>query len=196
LVVRSATSPTRRLNNFESVVQDELLAPLGMSRTSFNFPRGDAAATGHHPRYSLMRPLLPRWARGAAAGRWMTLRRFLVDGAPYGGLVGTAEDAGRLAQMHLNGGARDGVRILSSDHTAEMRLITARGRRYDLGLGWFVPASQREANPPFVEHLGGGAGFFNVIRIYPSRRVGIVVTGNATKYDIDKVASLALRFAS
>ena len=24
-----------------------------------------------------------------------------------------------------------------------------------------------EAEPPFVEHLGGGAGFFNVIRMYP-----------------------------
>jgi hypothetical protein len=47
--------------------------------------------------------------------------------------------------------------------------------------------------PPFVEHLGGGAGFFNVIRIYPTRAVGIVVMGNATNYDIDAVARLALR---
>jgi hypothetical protein len=41
-----------------------------------------------------------------------------------------------------------------------MRQITVQGRRYDLGLGWFRPASQRNADPPFVEHLGGGAGFF------------------------------------
>ena len=181
---------------FESVVDDEVLAPLRMSRTSFMFLPGNAAATGHHPRYSPMRFILPRWVRGVSRGRWMTFRRFLVDGAPYGGLVGTADDAARFAQMHLNDGELDGVRILTSAHAVEMRRITARGRRYDLGLGWFVPASQREANPPFVEHLGGGGGFFNVMRIYASLGVGIVVMGNTTKYDIDKVASLAVRFAS
>ena len=69
--------------------------------------------------------------------------------------------------------------------------VTARGRRYDLGLGWFRPASQRDADPPFVEHLSGGAGFFNVIRIYPSRGVGVAVMGNATSYHIDAVACLA-----
>ena len=63
-------------------------------------------------------------------------------------------------------------------------------------LGWFVPANQRTADPPFVEHLGGGAGFFNVLRIYPSRGVGVVVMGNATKYDVDAVARLALKYHS
>jgi hypothetical protein len=31
-----------------------------------------------------------------------------------------------------------------------------------------------------------------VIRLYPTREVGIVVTGNTTKYDIDGVARLVL----
>ncbi len=35
-----------------------------------------------------------------------------------------------------------------------------------------------------------------MMRIYPSLGVGIVVMGNATKYNIDKVASLAITFAS
>ena len=70
--------------------------------------------------------------------------------------------------------------------------ITVPGRRYDLGLGWFRPASQRDADPPFVEHLGGGAGFYNLIRIYPTRGTGITVMGNVTKYHIDAVARLAL----
>ena len=66
------------------------------------------------------------------------------------------------------------------------------GRRYDLGIGWFVPADGRNADPPFVEHLGGGAGFFNVMRLYPTVGIGVLVMGNATKYDIDAIASLAL----
>ena len=81
--------------------------------------------------------------------------------------------------------------VLSRAATASMWQVTARGRRYDLGLSWFRPASQRDADPPFVEHLSGGAGFFNVIRIYPSRGVGVAVMGNATSYHIDTVARLA-----
>ena len=95
-------------------------------------------------------------------------------------------------QLHLRDGELDGTRILSAQAAAAMRQITVPGRRYDLGLGWFRPASQRNADPPFVEHLGGGAGFFNLIRIYPTRGVGVAVMGNVTKYPIDAVARLAL----
>jgi hypothetical protein len=51
------------------------------------------------------------------------------------------------------------------------------------------------AAPPFVEHLGGGAGFFNVMRLYPEPGVGVVVMGNATKYDVDRVAGALARLA-
>jgi CubicO group peptidase (beta-lactamase class C family) len=182
--------------SFQSVVQDEVLEPLGMSSTAFTYSPENKAVTGYHPRHSPMRLLLPRWVSGESSGRWMSFRRFLVDGAPYGGLVGTAEDAARFLQMHLRDGEMNGIRTISAEAATQMRSINARGKRYDLGLGWFVPNSQRKADPAFVEHLGGGAGFFNVMRIYPSRGVGVVVMGNATKYDLNAVASLALKFHS
>jgi CubicO group peptidase (beta-lactamase class C family) len=128
---------------------------------------------------------------GEPAGRWVSLRRFLLDGAAYGGLLGPVHDVARFLQMHLRDGELDGARILAAESAAAMRRITINGRRFDLGLGWFRPASQRHADPPFVEHLGGGAGFFNLIRIYPTQEVGIAIMGNATKYDINAIASLA-----
>jgi CubicO group peptidase (beta-lactamase class C family) len=182
--------------SFQSVVHDEVLEPLGMSSTAFTFPPENKAATGYHPRHSPMRLLLPRWVTGESSGRWMSFRHFLVDGAPYGGLVGTAEDAARFLRMHLRDGELDGIRTISPDAATQMRSINASGKRYDLGLGWFVPNNQRKADPAFVEHLGGGAGFFNLMRIYPSRGVGVVVMGNATKYDLNAVASLALKYHS
>ncbi len=94
--------------------------------------------------------------------------------------------------MHLRDGELGGRRILDAGSAAAMRQITLRGKRFDLGLGWFRPAGRRDANPPFVEHLGGGAGFFNVIRIYPTLGVGAAVMGNATSYGIDAIAALAL----
>jgi hypothetical protein len=67
-----------------------------------------------------------------------------------------------------------------------MQRIETYGRPFDLGLGWFRPHGTT-ATPPFVEHLGGGSGFFNVMRLYPERAVAVVVMGNATKYDVDGV---------
>jgi CubicO group peptidase (beta-lactamase class C family) len=181
---------------FETVLQNEVLEPLGMSSTAFSFLPDRPAATGYHPRWSPMRLLLPRWVQGPSSRGWMEFRRFLVDGAAYGGLVGTPEDAARFLRMHLRAGELDGARLISAASAAQMQRIDVLGQQLDLGLGWFVPANRRSAEPPFIEHLGGGAGFFNVMRIYPSLGVGAVVMGNATNYDVDAVASLALEFRS
>jgi Beta-lactamase len=117
------------------------------------------AAVGYHPRLSPMQLLLPSWVIGGPAGRWVTLRPFEVDGPAYGGLVGPVQELARFLQMHLRDGKLGETRILSPQATAAMRQITLQGRRYEPGLGWFRPTSQRNADPPFVEHLGG-AGFF------------------------------------
>jgi CubicO group peptidase (beta-lactamase class C family) len=179
---------------YVEIAKREVLDPLGMTMTGFAYsdPMSAAAATGYHPRSSPMRFLLPRWVIGPSSGRWLSFNRFLLDGSAYGGLVGPVSDAARFLQLHLCDGELEGKKLLEPATAEGMRKIFARGKRFDLGLGWFRPANQRGADPPFVEHLGGGAGFFNVIRLYPTRHVGIVVMGNATKYDIDAVAELAL----
>ncbi|MFI5370384.1 MAG: serine hydrolase domain-containing protein [Candidatus Eisenbacteria bacterium] len=179
---------------FVELVRDQVLAPLGMRDTDFVYrpDMRERAAVGYHPRFDPMRLLVPRWVQGRATGRWVSFRPLLLDGSAYGGLVGTLDDAARFLRMHLNDGELDGVRVLGARSAIAMREITCPGARFDLGLGWFRPADRRDADPAFVEHLGGGAGFFNVLRIYPTRGIGIVVMGNTTSYDIDSVARFAL----
>jgi CubicO group peptidase (beta-lactamase class C family) len=178
---------------FSEIVEREVLEPLGMKATGFayNAQMDGQAATGYHPRRNPMRYMLPKWVIGEPSGRWLGLKRFLLDGQAYGGLVGSLDDAARFLRMHVCDGAVDGRQLLRPETARRMRDIVVRGRRFDFGLGWFRPGKRRSDDPTFVEHLGGGAGFFNVIRIYPSRTVGIAVMGNATKYDIDAVARLA-----
>ena len=138
-----------------------------------------------------MRYLLKRWVIGRASGRWISLNPFLLDGQAYGGLLGPVTDAARFVRMHLRDGELDGMRVLDAASAREMREVRSLGKHTDFGLGWFRPSSARDAEVPFVQHLGGGAGFFNVMRIYPTRGLGIVVMGNATKYDIDAVVRAA-----
>jgi len=179
---------------FSDVVRRSVLQPLDMGSTGFEYsPAMRArAATGYHPRRSPMRYLLKRWVIGRPAGRWISLNPFLLDGQAYGGLLGPVTDASRFLRMLLRDGELDGVRVLGAASVREMRDIRSLGKHTDFGLGWFRPSSARDAEVPFVQHLGGGAGFFNVMRIYPTRGVGIVVMGNATKYDIDAVVAAAL----
>jgi len=179
---------------YPALASSEILEPLGMRMTGFAYTPDMAAhaATGYHPRRSPMRLLLPRWVIGDPAGHWLSFRQFLLDGAAYGGLLGPVADAARFLQMHLRDGELDGTRILPAESAAAMRHITTRGKRYDLGLGWFRPASQRNADPP--------------LRRAPRRRRRILQShphlphpesrhrhhGNATNYPIDTIATLAL----
>jgi CubicO group peptidase (beta-lactamase class C family) len=70
-----------------------------------------------------------------------------------------------------------------------MATIAMHGKPYDLGLGWFRPVADRGAD--WVEHFGGGGGFWNVLRLYPERDLGVVVMGNTTRrWDLGAVADV------
>jgi CubicO group peptidase (beta-lactamase class C family) len=179
---------------FETYVQEAVLTPLGMDDTSFRYGLaiGGDDAIGHHPRRHPMSPLLrlllPHGIVGPNAGRWMTFNPFEVDGAAYGGLIGPATDAARFLAMHAGDGTFEGARILSPASARAMRDLAATGRRLDVGLGWFRRRSDRATSADYVEHLGGGAGFWNMMRLYPSEGRGVLAMGNATLYDHQLIA--------
>jgi hypothetical protein len=62
-------------------------------------------------------------------------------------------------------------------------------------LGWFRAGEARQKRPAFVEHLGGGAGFWNVMRIYPEESLGVVIMGNTTSYDHESILDAAVGLA-
>lgn len=72
-----------------------------------------------------------------------------------------------------------------------MQRTTARGRKLDVGLGWF--RRHRDPGGAYWEHLGGGGGFFNTMRIYPEEKLGLVAMGNATSWDHLRLAGAAVR---
>ena len=185
---------------YEDYVREQILLPLGMTRTGFSYPRtGREAATGYHPLRPLLTPIfraaLPGGVVGPRQGKYVAFNPFYVKGPAYGGLIGSVEEAARLLLLHLNCGQVGETRLLSAESVAEMQRTISRGGKRDFGLGWFRPVEARQKHPAFVEHLGGGAGFWNVMRLYPEESLGIVLMGNTTSYDHETILDAAVRLA-
>jgi CubicO group peptidase (beta-lactamase class C family) len=175
----------------EECVQDLVLTPLGMTATGYSYHGTDSRAVGYVRMARGLRPLLVRLLPGGVVGpqvgHYTSLNPFLVSGAAYGGLIGTAADASRLAAAHA-AAATDQHPLLGQADIEEMRTITAEGKRFDHGIGWFRKPADAKRNPPFVEHYGTGGGFWNAMRIYPDRRLAMVAMANTTAaWDVDRL---------
>lgn len=182
---------------YEAYVAESVLAPLAMRRTAYDYGAlGDDVARGYQRLLSPMAPLflagLPRGIVAGRSGRFLAFNRFLVEGPAYGGLVGPVRDAARFMAVHLNGGELEGVRLLSRESVEAMQEVRATSRRLAVGLGWFRRGRDAGRAGEYLEHLGGGGGFWSMMRIYPQRGLGVVAMGNATTYDHELVARAAL----
>jgi CubicO group peptidase (beta-lactamase class C family) len=181
---------------YPDYVRRHLLEPLGCARAGFAPPEGDGdVATGYTRRWSAMglagRFLVDARFLGETTAGFVALRPFRVDGAPYGGLFGTAGDLARLAAAHLRGGELDGRRILSEASALAMRTPQrdARGRALPIGLGWRLGELDGE---PYAFHQGGGAGFKSEVRLYPRLGQAVAVVATETSFDTGPIARLVL----
>ena len=178
---------------FEAYVYQCVLRPLGMNDTGFGYPAGADRATGYLKTPAIVDPLirrlLPNGIAGDRHGPYLALSPFYVDGPAYGGLIGDVLDAGRFLRMHLGDGELDGNRVLAPETARCMRSIEHAGKPFDHGTGWF----RRPTNGPgnWVEHFGAGMGFWNVMRLYPDRGIGVVIMSNSTTtYDFEPLLAL------
>jgi CubicO group peptidase (beta-lactamase class C family) len=177
---------------FRRYVERNVLIPAGMASTSYSYSDSSPAATGYIrlPRVMdpFLRAILPDRIVDRRQGGQLALRPFLVDGAAYGGLVGPVTDAARFAQLHLRDGELDGTRVISADAARTMRELKWDSKARQHGIGWFRGTTGQEHRPPYVEHFGAGAGFWNAIRLYPEEGLGMAVMANTTlPYDVDSL---------
>src|SRR5712692_10228580 len=92
---------------YASYMQRHLLDPLGMSHSTFRQPLPD--------------DLAPLMAKGYRTSDTPPLTFFeTIAAVPAGGLSATGADMGRFIRALMNGGALDGVRILSKARLDEM----------------------------------------------------------------------------
>ncbi len=179
---------------YPAYVKRHVLEPLGCTHAGFA-AAGVDVATGYTRTWSAMgvagRFLIEERFLGEETKGFTALRPFLVDGAPYGGLAGSARDLGRLVAAHLRGGELDGHRILSEASALAMRTPQrdARGRALPVGLGWRLGEVDGE---PYAYHQGGGVGFKSELRLYPRLGYGVAVVGSETSFDTGRISRLVV----
>lgn len=135
----------------EQIMQETLVAPLGMNSTTF-FP-SEGARVAAPERYLQEQGELVKQAKYPGE---------LTFALPGGSLHSTLDDLGTLGRMHLHNGQFDGSRILSEALAREMRRPHSAGERdYSYGLGWQLPRAPGGVPAPLQYHGGAwGAQFW------------------------------------
>jgi CubicO group peptidase (beta-lactamase class C family) len=172
--------------DFASHVRDEILLPLGMSRSSFS-PSADRT------------PLAAKGYRKGKEAEDPPLRDL-----PAGGLNTSVLDLGRFIRMVFAGGKAGERHIVKPETLAEMLRPQNADVPLDLdlrvGLGWMLGGlgdiDIRNAGP-VAHHAGATLLFHGQLIVLPERKLGVVVLSNSSTSGrvVSKVAAEALKLA-
>lgn len=170
---------------FSSYVRKHVLQPLGITPQELGYVVPDYRdhAKGYLEKYSLMnvakRFVIAREFIGSYEGRWLHIRDHYVNGAAFGGLVGSARGFGKVLQDQLRPHS-----VLFADTTHQLFFAPQRtndGTSISMTLGWQIEAVNRVR---FFYKEGAGAGFHSMMRVYLSSGIATVVMVNATTFDV------------
>jgi CubicO group peptidase (beta-lactamase class C family) len=166
---------------YEAYVRANILERIGVAESELGFTLDPARhAIGYHRRTSLSYPILRLLVDGKAVlgekvKGWRAFRSYHMNGAAYGGLIGTAEGFSRYVQVLLDPAhpllSAESRRILFAEN------VLTGGKASGMAASWFVGSLDGE---PFFDHAGGGGGYYAEIRLYPGLGRGSVLLMNRT----------------
>jgi CubicO group peptidase (beta-lactamase class C family) len=153
---------------WEDYIEDRILGPLGMERT-----------TGREPLPEALAPALSKGYTPRDGGFEAQPVEFNPGGAPAGSMSSTAADMATFMLAFLGGGAVGEGRILEEATVARMldRHFGHDPRLPGNGLGFFEMSSHGER---ILGHGGNTLWFHNVLALFPERDLGLFVSFNTT----------------
>ena len=152
---------------FPRYIDQNVLQPLGMKRSSFLLPLelGTDLAMGY--RY--------------ASGRHQPQPYYFMNVGPCGAMVTTAADMARFMIAHLQEGQYEDARILRQETAREMHATHFRPVPGFDGMAYGFMESHRHGIRR-LEHPGNIPGFGSLMRIVPSEDVGYFASVNSEDF--------------
>lgn len=185
--------------SYEEYIHINLLKPLGIEKSEMDFELGNSKqhAKGYHKKYSFSNAILGFMINKSkfvdtTEGKWNSFHNFYVNGASYGGLIGTPNAFVKYIQELLKPNCK-----LITDEYKKMLFtenFTNQVKPTGMCLSWF--SGKLNGNQYFA-HAGGGGGYYCEIRVYPDKGMGSVImfnrTGMSDERFLDKVDKYVLK---
>jgi CubicO group peptidase (beta-lactamase class C family) len=152
--------------DWNTVLRQELLEPLGMKESSYT-AAAIAAAPNHAEGY--------RWAPGGTVAVPFT-QFFPYDFGGAGDINSNIEDTARWVRFQLSNGTFEGRRLVSPENLAQTRTPkVALNDKVFYALGWVV---QQTPKGNIIWHNGGTTSFGAFVGFAPETGVGVIVLTN------------------
>jgi D-alanyl-D-alanine carboxypeptidase len=165
--------------SYEQYITEHILEPIGLAPEELGFVlHTSRQATGYHRRNSFSYFVLglfldkSKYMQPAANG-WRAFRPYYLNGAAYGGLIGTADGFARYVQALLD--PDGGLLSEESRRTLFSENVLHGGKPSGMSLSWFTGELNGHA---CYAHAGGGGGYYAELRVYPGLGRGSVIFFN------------------
>ncbi|MBL7923468.1 MAG: beta-lactamase family protein [Bacteroidia bacterium] len=168
--------------SYEDYITENIMRMLDLSNRELGFRTDEIEQTakGYHKNMSFSNLLLGFFIdkekyMGAKEGPWRAFRDHYVNGAAYGGLIGTSAAFVKYIRELL----RPGCRLIGDDYKKLLFTENRNNRNQATGmcLSWFTGKLNDRS---YCAHAGGGGGYYCEIRIYPEQGIGSVLAFNRT----------------
>lgn len=168
--------------SYEQYITDNIIHRLGLDKDELGFEieQMHLHAKGYNKKLSFTNLVLSFFINkskymGKAEGKWKPFLPYYVDGASYGGLIGTPTAFVKYIQQLLQ---PDNL-LLSEFYKNRLftENYTSSGKPTGMCLSWFSGGLN---GIRYHAHAGGGGGYYCEIRLYPDKSTGSVIFFNRT----------------
>ena len=165
--------------NYTDYITENIIGRTGITSDQLNFTIPDAGlhAKGYQKRVSFTNLILGILLDKSkfidkSEGRWVSVKNLLVNGTPYGGLIGTGGGFVSYLQELL----KPNNRLISDEYRKQLftENITVNNKATGMCLSWFKGELE---GCTYFAHAGGGF-YYCEIRLYPDLGTGSVIMFN------------------
>ena len=178
---------------YEAYIEDNIIKKLGIKTNDLGFEIDETSkhAKGYIKRLSFYNLILSLFIDKAkymskSESGWKPFKNYYVNGAAYGGLIGTPDAFVKYIQELL----KSNCQLITDEY--KKLLFTENFTNDKKSTGMCVAWFRGQLNDKkYFAHAGGGGGYYVEIRIYPDLGIGSLVffnrTGMSNERFLDKV---------